>query len=301
MTISVFEAAMASAKVPRSAIRIAVVGDVHLRWDDRDVELLDAADYDLVAFVGDLAGYRQDALGVATSIARLRTPAFVIPGNHDGVSLPHLAAETFERRRLAAVLGRGQRRRCRDLRQALGPVPLAGYSLHEVRRETLALSVITGRPHSQGGDFFAFASYLEEVYGVSSLTASADRLCRLVDEAPHERVIFVAHNGPSGLGARRHDIWGCDFRRQEGDFGDADLRAAIEHARRAGKRVLAVAAGHMHHRLKGGGERKWLLESDGVLYVNAARVPRIEHELRYHVCLETDGERARAELIAVTA
>ena len=67
------------------------------------------------------------------------------------------------------------------------------------------------------------------------------------------------------------------------------------------KRVLAVVAGHMHHRLKGGGERKWLVESDGVLYVNAARVPRIEKSgQRYHVCLETDGERARAELVAVS-
>jgi len=280
---------------------IAVVGDVHLRWDDRDVELFDAAGYDLVAFVGDLAGYRRDARAVAASIARLRTPAFVVPGNHDGVSLPHLAAETFERRRLARVLGRGQGRRCRDLQRALGPVPLAGYSLHEVRRGDLALSVIAGRPHSQGGGFFAFGRHLAEVYGVRSLDESAARLCRLVDEAPHERLIFVAHNGPSGLGARRHDIWGCDFRRAEGDFGDADLAACIEHAKQRGKRVLAVAAGHMHHRLKGGGERRWLVEREGVLYVNAARVPRIAADLRYHVRLVTDGETAQAELVAVSA
>ncbi|MFO0567443.1 MAG: hypothetical protein U0263_17420 [Polyangiaceae bacterium] len=62
-----------------SSVRIAVVGDVHLAWDERDREDLDGAGYDLVAFVGDLAGYRQDALGVAQSISRLRTPAFVVP------------------------------------------------------------------------------------------------------------------------------------------------------------------------------------------------------------------------------
>ncbi len=286
----------------RTAIRIGVVGDVHLHWDDQDVELIDRARYDLVAFVGDLAGYRRDALAVASSIARLITPALVIPGNHDGVSLPHLAAETLERRSLARWMGRGQDRRCRDLAAMLGPVPLAGYSLHEVRRAELRLSLIAARPHSQGGGFFAFSRHLEAKYGVRSLAESAERLCQLVDDAPHDRVVFLGHNGPNGLGARRHDIWGCDFRKVEGDFGDADLRTAIDHAKQVGKRVLAVVAGHMHHRLKGGGERKWLVETDGVLYVNAARVPRIEKSgQRYHVCLETDGERARAELVAVSA
>lgn len=285
------------------SLRIGIIGDVHLAWDDRDVALIDAEAYDLVAFVGDLAGYRQDALGVAASIARLRTPAFVVPGNHDGVSLPHLAAETLERPRAARILGRGQARRCESLRSALSPVPLAGYSVHEVRGEQLSLSVIAGRPHSQGGGFFAFASYLNATYGVTSLEESAARLCRLVDETPHERLIFVAHNGPLGLGARRHDIWGCDFKKNEGDFGDADLTAAIEHAKRRGKRVLAVAAGHMHHRLKGGGARTWQSEVDGVLYVNAARVPRIERgpggTRRHHVRLVTDGQSTTAERVTV--
>jgi predicted phosphodiesterase len=79
----------------RAKLRIGVVGDVHLRWDDRDVADLDAARYDLLAFVGDLTGYRRDATEVARSVSRLATPALVIPGNHDGASLPHLAAETF--------------------------------------------------------------------------------------------------------------------------------------------------------------------------------------------------------------
>lgn len=288
-----------------SSVRIAVVGDVHLAWDERDREHLDGAGYDLVAFVGDLAGYRQDALGVAQSISRLRTPAFVVPGNHDGVSLPHLAAETFEHPRLARLLGRGQRRRCEKLRRALEPVPLAGYSRHEVTARGFSLSVIAGRPHSQGGSFFAFARYLAETYGVRSFDESAERLRELVDEAPHEHLVFVAHNGPSGLGASRDDIWGCDFKLEAGDFGDADLRAAIEYAQSRRKRVLAVAAGHMHHRLKGGGKRKWLVEREGVLYVNAARVPRIQRsqsgERRHHVLLEVHRDGARAELVTVGA
>ena len=286
-------------------VRIAVVGDVHLAFDERDVEALDGAGYDLVAFVGDLAGYRRDGTTVARCIARLKTPALVIPGNHDAANLAHLGAETFERPRLAWLLGRGQTRRCRKLSEALAPVPLAGYSRHEVRSGTLALGLVAGRPHSQGGSFFAFARHLHADHGVKSFEGSAKLLSELVEQSPEERLVFLAHNGPTGLGNRRHDIWGCDFRREEGDWGDRDLEAAIAHARGLGKRVLAVIAGHMHHRLKGGGERRWQLEREGTLYVNAARVPRIERrgaaELRYHVRVETDGERATAELVSVPA
>lgn len=286
-----------------SSLRIAVVGDVHLAWDDRDVAWFDAAGYDLVAFVGDLAGYKQDALGVARSIARLSTPAVVIAGNHDAASLPHLAAETLEKRQLARWLGRDQPKREKALEAALAPVPLVGYSRHELSQRGFSLSLITARPHSQGGSFFAFSRLLEARYGVASFEDSAARLCTLVDACGDEPIVFLAHSGPTGLGARRHDIWGCDFRREEGDWGDRDLRAAIEHARANGKRVLAVLAGHMHHRLKGGGERRHLLERDGTLYLNAARVPRIERrgeaETRYHFGVEIDDTGARAELTAV--
>lgn len=286
-------------------LRIGVVGDVHLFFDERDVETLDGSGYDLLAFVGDLSGYRRDGTNVARCIARLRTPALVIPGNHDAASLLHLGAETFERPRLARLLGRGQERRCRALRGALAPVPLVGYSRHEVSAGGETFDVIAGRPHSQGGGFFAFARHLERDHGVRSFEDSAKLLTELVDQSPHERLLFLAHNGPTGLGSRRHDIWGCDFRREEGDWGDRDLEAAIAHARQSGKRVLAVIAGHMHHRLKGGGERRWQLEEGGTLYVNAARVPRIERrqgaKLRHHVCVETDGAVARAELVSVPA
>ena len=280
-------------------LRVAVIGDVHLAWDDRDVELIDDAGYDLVAFVGDLAGYRRGALEVASSIRKLRTPTLVIPGNHDAASLPHLAAETLERRALARALGWDQTRRVEALERALGPHPLVGYSHHALG----GISFIAARPHSQGGSFLAFSRHLEQRFGVGSVEQSAARLCREVDEAAHDRLVFLAHNGPTGLGDRRTDIWGCDFRKAEGDWGDPDLRAAISHARAKDKRVLAVIAGHMHHRVKGGGERAWRVEQDGILYVNAARVPRIERhpagERRYHVCFETDGETARAELLAL--
>ena len=59
-------------------MRLALVGDVHQLWDGRDSRALDAAGYDLVLFVGDLAGYGvASVLPVARAIAQLRTEALV--------------------------------------------------------------------------------------------------------------------------------------------------------------------------------------------------------------------------------
>ena len=144
----------------------------------------------------------------------------------------------------------------------------------------------------------AFRPYLKEAFRVESIESSAARLCSLIDDVKHERIVFLAHNGPSGLGDRRDAIWGCDFRRSEGDFGDPDLEIAIAHARSCGKRVLAVVAGHMHHALRLRGTRKWIEERDDTLYVNAARVPRVfKHEgkeQRHLVEITIDDDRASA-------
>ena len=58
-------------------------------------------------------------------------------------------------------------------------------------------------------------------------------------------------------------------------WGDPDLRDAIDHARSSGKQVIAVVAGHMHLRTRGGALRPWRIDADETLYLNPARVPRI--------------------------
>ena len=275
-------------------MRLACIGDVHTHFDAEDARQLDAAGYDHILFVGDLAGYVDDGRAAARHIATLRTPAMVLPGNHDAAPIPHLAAEIMGWPTVRALYERGQARRCAALAEALAPVPLVGYSLHVVDDGSSAVTVIAARPHSFGGATLAFQHHLEREHGIDSLEASTARLKRLVDEAPHDDLVFLAHNGPTGLGGRRHDIWGRDFHADEGDHGDPDLRAAIDHAAERGKRVRAVVAGHMHHALKGGGERTWRLERDGTLFVNAAVVPRHRRGRRHHVRLTLEADHAEA-------
>ncbi|MEZ4326916.1 MAG: metallophosphoesterase family protein [Polyangiales bacterium] len=254
--------------------RIGVVGDVHTQWDDEDTRLLDAQGYDLVLITGDLGGYRaRGAEEVARRMAHLRTPAIAIAGNHDAVHAAQLISEALPQARpLRSLLGVGQEARVNQLAQALGPIALGGYSLHPAGAD---LCVVVARPHSMGGPELAFANALRQRYGVRSLSDSAERLCACVDDAPPgARLIFLAHNACSGHGAGRADIAGRDFHRDEGDWGDPDLRAAVDHARSRGREVVAVVSGHMHLSLRGGGRRTDHVMEHGTLHLNAAEVPR---------------------------
>lgn len=283
-------------------MRIGVVGDVHLAWDDRDVALLDGAGYDLVLFVGDLAGYgAEGAVRVSRSIARLRTPALVMPGNHDAVTTLQLGAEVFyTSERLRDVLALGMAQRVARLRHALGAVELCGYSLH---RFDAGVTVLAARPHSVGGPRLAFRRYIAQRFGLQTMEESAARLRSLFDEiAPAERVIVLGHCGPTGLGATRDAIYGNDFRPEAGDWGDPDLADALAHAKSTGKSVIAVVAGHMHHHLRGGGERSWHVAREGVHHVNAARVPRRRRsDERHHVRITIDGDTVGVDPIWVHA
>jgi uncharacterized protein (TIGR04168 family) len=210
-----------------------------------------------------------------------------------------MAAEVLEADALLPLLNLGQAARETELKGALGNAIAVGYSRHTIGD----LDVVACRPHSAGGAHLAFRPYLRDAFGVDDMEQSAARLIALVDECERE-LVFLAHNGPTGLGDRHDDIWGCDFRRDGGDFGDPDLRAAIDHAIQSGKRVRAVIAGHMHHEIKGGGQRRWRVEKDGVLFVNAARVPRIfargRRSMRHHVELVIDGASATAREVLLS-
>lgn len=280
---------------------IGVVGDVHLYWDDEDVAFFNSAGYDLLLFVGDLAAYTQvRGHRVARSLRKIRVPAMCIPGNHDGLHALQLGAEIAPRaHRLRNAFCEGQARRCRRLDKALGDVELVAYSQHRLAPAGVPLNVVVGRPHSIGGRRLACLRYLDEAYGVDSMEASIERMKVLIDACDDAPILFLAHNGPSGLGDRADSIWGCDFRKKEEDWGDQDLEEAVRYANGSGRRVLAAVAGHMHRRTKTGKSRPAQVEKDGVLYVNAAEVPRHRQvngtRQRHHVRLTVTAEEATAE------
>lgn len=261
-----------------SDLKIAVIGDIHSQFDETDVRAFNDSDYDAILIVGDLPGRTHaGTLGIASQLSRLSKPSYFMPGNHDGVSLVQLIAEIKANESLIERSHHRQFKRCEQLKEALGPLQYCGYSLHNLDLRGKRFHLLGARPHSMGGPNLGFRPYLKAVFGVSSFADSAARLKTLFDRCT-EPVLILAHNGPTGLGESRDDIFGCDFKREEGDFGDSDLQEAIEYARSQGKRVLAVAAGHMHHRVRGGGERTTHLFVNGVHYLNAARVPRIWKE-----------------------
>ncbi|MEL6346905.1 MAG: metallophosphoesterase [Myxococcota bacterium] len=277
--------------------RIAIIGDVHGRWADEDVSWFNQSDYDHILFVGDLAGSRHSGvLKIVARIARLTTPTLLMPGNHDAIHLLQMGAEIAGTPGLGRPFVRGNHRKLDEIVAALSPHTLAAWSLHPIDQDT---AIVAGRPHSFGGPGFSFADFLSERWGIATLDQSIDRMRALIDQAP-ERILFLGHNGPAGLGAGRADIWGCDFKREGGDWGDRDLRAAIDYARDSGRTVLAVAAGHMHHDLKGGGQRPWTVTDDiGTIHVNAAQVPRIRDRKHHHVRMIIDGDAVSVETVQV--
>lgn len=283
------------------AAKIAVIGDVHLHWDDEDVAFFNRGGYDLVLFVGDLAAYTQvRGWGVARSLRRLRMPAICIPGNHDGLHAFQLGAEIAPRaHRFRSAFCQGQERRCARLARALGDVELLAYNRRRLTVGGVDLNIVVGRPHSIGGRRLACIRHLDKQYGIDSMEASVARLKMLVDSCDDAPILFLAHNGPTGLGDRADSIWGCDFRRKEEDWGDRDLEEAVAYARAKGCTVLAAVAGHMHRKTKSGRRRPAQVEQDGVLYVNAAEVPRHrKHDgvkKRHHVRLTVTGGQVTAD------
>lgn len=278
-------------------MKFALIGDIHGFWDAYDTAYFNHSDYAALLFVGDFAPWT-GSLAVARKLSALTRPAWAIPGNHDAVTRLQLYAAIRHRRLLGAVTAIGMGRRVRQLAAALGPVRLGGFSL-----DTLpgGIGLLTARPHAMGPDYFYYRSYLRRRFGVGNFAASAARLQTLVDRAP-QRLIILAHNGPAGLGNTPGAPFGSDFNPAYGDFGDPDLRSAITHAQASGRQLLAVVAGHMHHRNRKQGATRISVARDGkTLYLNAAYVPRMHRDgsHRHHIALTVDGNAVTAEAVFV--
>ncbi|WP_158583435.1 metallophosphoesterase [Salinisphaera sp. Q1T1-3] len=274
-------------------MQIGLVGDIHGAWDEQDTRFFNTAGYDALLLTGDLPRF-VGSLPIARALSALTPPAYMIAGNHDATGLVQLYAEMADHPRLKRVTALGMPERVARLAETLSPITLGAYSRHPLAEN---LDLVVARPHAMGGDRLYFRDYLSRVHGVTDLDGSRAALCRVIDEAARD-IVILAHNGPAGLGETPDAPFGCDFDPARGDFGDVDLAEAITHARATGHRVRAVVAGHMHHLSKDGRVwRRTAAVAHDTLYINAARVPRIENggARRHHIALDVTENETTAE------
>lgn len=241
--------------------RIAIVGDVHDDWDlEADAKALQFLQPDLVLFTGD---FGNENVELVRSISELKMPKAVILGNHDCVFTRQFSQKMKDGVQLQL--------------ECLGEDHV-GYKRLDF--PSLKLSVIGGRPFSCGGKQLCRKELLAMRYGVHDMEESAERICAAARGTPGNHfLIFLAHNGPTGLGSNMDDICGKDWGYGGGDHGDADLAQALSRLKETTNfPVPLVVFGHMHKRLAYGGLRKMLvIGEDGTMYLNGAIVPRVRY------------------------
>lgn len=252
-------------------IKIAVVGDVHDQWEEDDAIALKHLGVDLVLFVGD---FGNESVEVVKAIASLDIPKAAVFGNHDA----WYTATDWGRKKCPYD------RRTEDwVQEQMDLLGTADVGYGKLDFPEFNLTVVGSRPFSWGGPEWKYSQFYQERFGVSSLAQSRDRILAAAQSADTDTVIFLGHNGPTGLGSRPEDPCGKDWQPLGGDFGDSDLEAAIAQTKHLGKSIPLVTFGHMHHQLRHTKQylRKSVVTSpDGTVYLNAASVPRmVQHGL----------------------
>ncbi|XP_058067569.1 uncharacterized protein LOC131216942 isoform X2 [Magnolia sinica] len=218
---------------------------------------------DLVLFTGDFAN---ENVELVRSIANLTIPKAAILGNHDCWYTPQFSEKKKDSVQLQlACLGEQH----------------VGYC--HLDFPTLKLSIVGGRPFSCGGDQLFRKRLLSARYGVSDMVGSAKKIYEAALGIPDDHsIIFLAHNGPTGLGSQINDICGKDWVFGGGDHGDPDLAQALSDLKKSTRlSIPLVVFGHMHKELAyGNGLRKMIVVgADNTVYLNGAIVPRVKHSI----------------------
>ena len=242
--------------MPAAGESILFVGDLHGLYDEEDTRFLSDADAALRVFVGDLGDEDPE---IVERICELDVPFVVMLGNHDAWASFRKGSPTDELARSIELLG--------DRHLAYKHLDL----------DAAEVTLVGARPFSWGGLSLRSQSLYEGLYGIKDHESSAAKIVETANAGKYRDLVIVAHNGPAGLGDQPTDIYGKDFGRPGGDWGDIDLRLAITTLRTQGYRIRLCVAGHMHHKLvhpRGEFRKRWILRGSTV-HVNAARVPRI--------------------------
>ncbi|MGF1539240.1 MAG: TIGR04168 family protein [Pleurocapsa sp.] len=250
-------------------ITIAVVGDIHDLWNSEDETALKDLDVDLVLFVGD---FGNEAVEVVRQIAAISLPKAAIMGNHDA----WYTASYWGQKQ--APYDRTKEDRVRQQLELLGETHV-GFSHLDFPQ--FNLSVVGSRPFSWGGTKWRNENFYRDRYDVRSFAESTNRIVKAAKNTAYDTLIFIGHNGPTGLGDAPEAICGKDWHPLGGDYGDPDFAEAISKVRSMGKSIPLVTFGHMHHRLRHRKDRlrtRINLSPEGTIYLNSACVPRIKTE-----------------------
>lgn len=246
---------------------IAVIGDVHDRWQEQDNIALKHLGVDLALFVGD---FGNESVDIVRIIADLDIPKAVILGNHDA----WYTASHWGRKK--APYNHKEEDRVQQQLDLLGASHV-GYGKLDLPQYNL--SIVGGRPFSWGGSHWKNSDFYRDRYNVDSFAESTTRILSVVEETPCNNLIFIGHNGPLGLGEKPEDTCGKDWGELLGDHGDPDFADAIEKTLSYGKSIPLVTFGHMHHNLRHREDRLRTIintNDEGTVYLNAACVPRIK-------------------------
>lgn len=255
----------------QTEIKIAIVGDIHDQWSAADNLGLQHLKVDLVLFVGD---FGNEAVEVVREVAAVSIPKAIIMGNHDA----WYTASSWGRKK--APYDRSQEDRVQQQLDLLGEAHV-GFSKLDFPQ--LDVSVVGSRPFSWGGSTWRNSQFYRDRYQIKNFEESTQQIVKSAQDAASQTLIFIAHNGPTGLGKITESICGRDWKAEGGDYGDPDLTAAIAQTQSLGKSIPLVTFGHMHHELKiPRGKRRKLVEvREQTVYLNAACVPRVIKTAQY--------------------
>ncbi|KAA8498075.1 hypothetical protein FVE85_5660 [Porphyridium purpureum] len=242
-------------------MRIVCVGDVHDDWTSKDHVCVKVLAPDVLLFVGDFGNENvpvvEKILSLPEEIEDAPQVALVF-GNHDAfftASKYGPMATPSKNRNVGANV---------EKMIKIADKVNASYAALEVRDAPIPLHVVGGRPWSWGGPEWRHQYFFRRYAGVMSLQQSTSRIQKAIDQAgTRGAVVLLAHAGPTGLGTEPSAMCGRDFGDQTGgDWGDADLRMAIQHARAKDIRVPLCVFGHMHDRLQSSTARRTMIGAE---------------------------------------
>lgn len=268
------------------------MGDIHGFWSSQDTEFFNNSDYQFLLLTGDLPSLNKwRNQNLKKEFKMLRIPTYMSLGNWDSSNLFQIAGEVIPSRILSYIGSLGHIDRIKRLKSDLSNIIMGHYDCFKILDGSYTLLI--GRPFTCGGSL-AFVPTLKKKFRIANLDDSFLKYKEIINQSESNTLIILNHNGPTGLGDRATDIYGCDFKKDEGDWGDSDLEEAIRYAKTIGKRIPLVISGHMHHHNpKTKSTRKTMVYKEGTTYLNVAKVPR--NNSYYSISL--DGSDLDVELL----